>query len=131
MSRVQQTAREWLLENGYRETYEMIDEIMEEWKRFDKKTRRNWWDVLAGDKEGNPRRVEGRVFPIYNEARKRQGLIPVSYAVDQRKKALQEKELPNWSVPGAQDAAVSAEPDYSAPEHISLWDKLKAIFQKQ
>lgn len=131
MSRVQQTAREWLLENGYRETYEMIDEIMEEWKRFDKKTRRNWWDVLAGDKEGNPRRVEGRVFPIYNEARKRQGLTPVSYAVDQRKKALQEKELPNWSVPEAQDAAVSAELDYSPTEPVSLWDKLKAIFQKQ
>ena len=50
------SARKWLRENGYSETADLIDEVMEEWKRFGKKTRRNWWD--AGRRSGNPRQIE-------------------------------------------------------------------------
>lgn len=40
------------------------------------KTRRNWWDVLAGDREGNPRKVEGVTFPVLAAARRRKGWPP-------------------------------------------------------
>lgn len=125
----QQTAREWLLENGYRETAEMIEDIIKEWKRFGKKTRRNWWDVLAGDREGNPRRIEGRVFPVYNGARKRQGLPPVSHAVDERKRALQEKELASWTVPTPASTQRNKQPDATKPLSNSFLDRLKSVLR--
>jgi hypothetical protein len=68
------TARDWLRANGYEETAAMIDEIMAEWKAEGKATRRNWWEVLAGDNHGNPRKIAGRVFPIIRAVRKRQDL---------------------------------------------------------
>jgi hypothetical protein len=72
-----ETAREWLRANGYEETAQMIDEIMAEWKAQGLATRRDWWEVLAGDKRGNPRKVAGRTFPVIRAARKRQAL-PIS-----------------------------------------------------
>jgi hypothetical protein len=68
------TARQWLLANGYEEIANTIDEIMAEWKVQGKATRRNWWRVLAGDTRGNPRKVAGRTFPIIRAVRKRQAL---------------------------------------------------------
>lgn len=116
MSESEQSARTWLRENGYRETAEMIEEIIKEWQRFGKKTHRNWWDVLAGDRNGNPRRVEGRLFPVYNAARQRQGLAPIAHAVDERKKALQEQELTHWAVPIKQ-----------LQKEVTIMDKIKKI----
>jgi hypothetical protein len=69
-----ETAREWLHANGYEEVARMIDEIMAEWKSKGKATRRNWWQVLAGDSHGKPRKIAGRTFPIIRAARKRQTL---------------------------------------------------------
>jgi hypothetical protein len=69
-----ETAREWLRANGYEETAQMIDEIMAEWKAQGLATRRDWWQILAGDKYGNPRKVAGRTFPVIRAARKRQAL---------------------------------------------------------
>lgn len=71
------SARQWLRENGYCETAAIIDEIEDEWHRQGKKTRRNWWDVLAGDSKGGPRTIEGRVFPVLKAAQLRQG-VPVT-----------------------------------------------------
>ena len=69
-----ESARDWLRANGYEQTATMIDEIMAEWKAQGKATRRNWWEVLAGDHHGNPRKIAGRTFPIIKAARKRQAL---------------------------------------------------------
>ena len=69
-----ETAREWLRAHGYEETAQMIDEIMAEWKAQGLGTRRDWWQILAGDKYGNPRKVAGRTFPVIRAVRKRQAL---------------------------------------------------------
>ncbi len=68
------SAREWLRANGYAEVATMIDEIMAEWKAKGKGTRRNWWQVLAGDNRGNRRKIAGRTFPVIQAIRKRQAL---------------------------------------------------------
>lgn len=65
--------RHWLRANGYDDIADMIDEIMHEWQAAGKKTRRNWWDVLAGRKNGAPCVREGREFPVLRAAQLRQG----------------------------------------------------------
>lgn len=67
------TVRAWLMENGYPEVAEMINEIQAEWKINGKHTRRNWWDVLSGGKDGAPRTIYGRQFPVLQAAQIRQG----------------------------------------------------------
>ena len=66
--------REWLLDNKYNDVAELIDEVAAEWAADGKKTRRNWWDILAGDNKGMPRIVDGRKFPVLRAARIRKGL---------------------------------------------------------
>lgn len=66
-------ARHWLRENDYNDIADMIDEIMSEWQAAGKKTRRNWWDILAGRKNGQPCVREGRTFPILRAAQLRMG----------------------------------------------------------
>ena len=71
-------ARYWLRKHGYGEVADRIDGLMKAWKRAGKKTRRNWWDVLAGTEAGTPRIIEGTEFPILAAARERKGwpLVP-------------------------------------------------------
>ena len=78
-------ARKWLVENGYTDIVKQIDEIIEEWQAKGIKTRRNWWEILAGDKDGNPREVAGRVFPVLKAARARQGLKPSKKSISKNK----------------------------------------------
>ena len=66
-------ARQWLRANDYDDIADMIDEIMSEWQVTGKKTRRNWWDILAGRKNGKPCEREGRKFPVLRAAQLRQG----------------------------------------------------------
>lgn len=66
-------ARQWLRANGYDDIADMIDEVMSEWQAAGKKTRRNWWDILAGRKNGKPSIREGRTFPVLRAAQLRQG----------------------------------------------------------
>jgi hypothetical protein len=66
-------ARIWLRAHGHADVAKQIDAIMEGWRERRVKTRRNWWDVLAGDREGNPRKVEGVLFPVLAAARRRKG----------------------------------------------------------
>jgi DNA adenine methylase len=66
-------ARAWLREQGYGHVAGDIDGVMGAWARAGKRTRRNWWDVLAGDRFGRPRRVGGVAFPVLVEAQRRQG----------------------------------------------------------
>ncbi|HHX22761.1 MAG TPA: hypothetical protein GX723_01865, partial [Thermoanaerobacterales bacterium] len=44
-----------------------------EWKETGKHTRRNWWDILSGGKNGVPRVIYGRKFPVLRAAQIRQG----------------------------------------------------------
>jgi hypothetical protein len=67
-------ARQWLRENGYADIATMIEKIMDDWKASGKKTRRNWWEMLAGDRQGRPRRLGGYEFPILKSVQIRQGL---------------------------------------------------------
>jgi len=57
-------ARHWLRANRYDDIADEIDRIIATWKVAGKRTRRNWWDILAGDPDGNPRKVAGRAFPV-------------------------------------------------------------------
>lgn len=69
-----ETAYTWLMNNGYEDIAKVIDEIITEWKLNGKKTRRNWWEKLSGDKKGNPKRVGEREIPILRAAQIRQGV---------------------------------------------------------
>ena len=75
------TVRMWLVENGYPEIAEMIDEIQADWKTSGKQTRRNWWEVLAGGKNGAPRTIYGRQFPVLQAAQIRQGKAITANAI--------------------------------------------------
>jgi hypothetical protein len=83
-------ARMWLRENGYADVADMIGQIMDEWKATGKKTRRNWWEMLAGGRHGRPRRLGACEFPILKSVQIRQGL-PVTPNAIQRD---EEKQAP-------------------------------------
>ena len=67
--------RRWLHDNGYKDVAALIDAVTEKWRMQGRQTRRNWWQVLAGDSKGNPRKVAGREFPVLRVAQLRQGLV--------------------------------------------------------
>ena len=71
------TTRKWLRDNGYENVVGLIDSRLAAWKAQGKATRRNWWDILAGDEQGRPRTVDGITFPVLRAAQLRQGK-PVS-----------------------------------------------------
>ena len=71
------TLRDWLVRNDYNDVAELIDDVRAQWDRQNKKTRRNWWEVLAGDKNGKGRIIQGVVFPVLSAARIRQGMPPI------------------------------------------------------
>lgn len=73
--------KQWLIENDYEDIAGLIDEVVDEWNRAGKQTRRNWWEVLAGTANGSPRSVAGREFPVLRAARVRQGLPVTPNAV--------------------------------------------------
>lgn len=74
-------ARDWLRVNGYEDVADLIDEVMNEWKVQGKKTRRNWWDVLAGGKNGRPYMQGGKQFPVLRAAQIRQRKKVTSNAI--------------------------------------------------
>ena len=71
------TCRQWLAENGYEDVVALIDEAMKRIEAKGKKSRRNWWDTLAGKPGGVPSVREGIEFPILRVAQIRQG-VPVT-----------------------------------------------------
>jgi len=87
------TARSWLKANGYDDVVVLIDEVIAQWKREGKATRRNWWDILAGGPSGERLTVAGRTFPVLRVAQLRQGR-PVTKSALRRKK--REKPPPVW-----------------------------------
>ncbi len=65
------SCREWLRSNSYVQVADLIDEVMEEWRATGKRTRRDWWIILAGNRKGFGRVVSGRIFPVLREASER------------------------------------------------------------
>ena len=70
-------ARQWLRENQYTDVADRIDEVVSEWKSQGNHTRRNWWEILAGNAKGRPRVVVGREFVVLRAAQLRQG-VPIT-----------------------------------------------------
>jgi|SRR5579859_2724242 len=74
-------ARKWLLANGYFEEATLIDEIMADWRKSGNRTRRNWWDKLAGRATGEPCIVADRKIPVLRAAQIRQGKTITANAI--------------------------------------------------
>ena len=74
-------AREWLRQNGYSDVADEIDRVVYRWREEGKRTRRNWWEILAGGMSGKPRIAGGVSFPILRVARIRQGLPESPFAI--------------------------------------------------
>ena len=91
-------ARIWLRENQYSDIADQIDKIMKQWDKEGKKTRRNWWDILAGGKDGKPRVIAGYKFPVLKAAQKRQGKPVTKNAIARkpREKAPEKLSQPRW-----------------------------------
>lgn len=68
------TAKQWLEQNGYADILKKIERVERGWKAKGTRTRRDWWEVLAGHEDGTPKSVEGVKFPVLCAARKRMGL---------------------------------------------------------
>jgi len=79
------TTRDWLRQNGYEDVVELIDEVLAELAARGSKERRNWWDVLAGGKDGKPNAVAGREFPVLRIAQIRQGRPVTPNALSRKK----------------------------------------------
>jgi hypothetical protein len=67
------TCRQWLLENSYADVAELIDQAVARIEAKGKRSRRNWWDTLAGGPGGKRSVREGIEFPILRAAQIRQG----------------------------------------------------------
>ena len=68
-----QDIRSWLRENGYADVAQLIDDALAQWEAEGVHTRRNWWDILCGGKDGVPKKFGGRQFPVLRAAQIRQG----------------------------------------------------------
>ena|ERR1700744_6687407 len=75
------SAISWLNENGYEDIAKLINTIQADWKDKGNKQRRNWWDILAGDKFGNSRVISGQVMPVLRAAQIRKKIIITSTAL--------------------------------------------------
>lgn len=75
------TVRKWLEHNDYYDVVELIEAVMIIWKKKGTFTRRNWWDVLAGGKNGVSRRIEGISFPVLRAAQIRKGVPTTNNAI--------------------------------------------------
>src|ERR1700722_6572456 len=65
--------RAWLRMNGYADIANLITVVMGKWRMSRVTTRRNWWDILAGDACGASRVIRGHSFPVLAAAQRRQG----------------------------------------------------------
>jgi hypothetical protein len=75
------TAREWLQEHGYDDVVRLIEQVEAIWVESGVTTRRNWWEVLAGDRNGKPRLVSGFRFPVLATAQEHEGKVVTANAI--------------------------------------------------
>ncbi len=76
----------WLRSNGYDDIADQIDTLMQRWAKEGNSTRRNWWDILAGNLDGRPRKVAGIEFPVLRAAQLRQGRSVTKNAIARSRK---------------------------------------------
>ena len=67
------TCRDWLQKNSYEDVAALIDRAIATIEAKGMKSRRNWWDTLAGGADGKPSVREGIEFPVLRAAQIRQG----------------------------------------------------------
>lgn len=72
---------QWLRSNGYEEVADMISAQMKAWADAGIKSRRNWWEILSGMKDGKPKVVNGVEYPVLAVAQERQGKPVTSTAL--------------------------------------------------
>ncbi|MEQ8272383.1 MAG: hypothetical protein RKU31_01890 [Deltaproteobacteria bacterium] len=74
-------AKTWLRDTGYKEAAKTIGDLERQWLAEGKRTRRNWWDILAGAGE---RDREQLGLPLLRAAAIRQGreLLPLAEGPD-------------------------------------------------
>jgi hypothetical protein len=91
-------ARVWLRANGYDYIADQIDAVMTRWKVEGRRTRRNWWEILAGHINGQPRIAGGVTFPVLRAARNRQGLpdIPDAISRNPNEQPPPIRQSPRW-----------------------------------
>ena len=77
MDSINISVRKWLIANNYQDIAISIETVMDGWSKKGTHTRRSWWDVLAGGKNGRPRTIEGIAFPVLRAAQLRKG-VPVT-----------------------------------------------------
>lgn len=98
----------WLRENGYGDIADQIESVMARWKSNGKRTRRNWWAILAGHKDGRPRVAGGVEFPVLHAARIRQRMDPADNAISRSPNEAPPpiRTSPRWARRGAALPAV-------------------------
>ena len=74
MRTINNTFRFWLQDNDYGDILELIDKILSDWQKCGNKQRRNWWNILAGDKNGKSRVISGYEIPVLRAAQIRKGV---------------------------------------------------------
>jgi hypothetical protein len=67
------TCRTWCAGNNYADVVKLIDKADASIAAKGKRSRRNWWDTLAGGRDGKPSVREGIEFPVLRVAQIRQG----------------------------------------------------------
>jgi len=72
---------------------------MAHWVKEGITTRRNWWDILSGDRNGKPRIVAGKAFPVLAAAQQRQGKAVTSNAIPAKRDevAPAQRESSRWT----------------------------------
>jgi hypothetical protein len=115
-------ARQWLRENGYADIDAVIEKIIDDWKASGKKTRPNWWEMLAGDSQGRPRRLGEHEFSILKSVQIRQGLPVTPNAIQrEEEKAASAQATPNRSM-DTTSAAISESSDGTKTGAVSKED---------
>lgn len=101
MKAINNTLRRWLLENHYEDVAEQIEFLLQKWKATGTHTRRNWWDVLAGNKKGEPAVIGGITFPVLRAARLRKGWDPSPHCLCRNKKEPipEVRKTGRWPIP--------------------------------
>ena len=92
------TCREWLIENGYEEVAGLIDQALASIEAKRRKSRRNWWDTLAGGPGGKGSVREGIEFPVLRVAQIRQGKPVTANAIcrDENEQAPDVRKTGRW-----------------------------------
>jgi len=115
------SVKSWLAEKGFKDVLEMIEAQETAWAEQGKKTRRNWWDVLAGGKNGKARNIGGIEFPVLAAAQERMNRAVTANALNEPLPAPEVEAAREAPEPPAKivEAAMEVEPEpvlEAAPE---------------